>query len=251
MQLVLDIDLDFFLDRIFYAPDEPQGRLSGEEYQVDDEQKVVSYLEKQCGLSESSPVPGAMCEHHVEVYDWWEAMVDEGILEPPFEVVHVDAHADLGLGNLSCLYIAEEMLSQPVEERDVPGGTDPWSLNNCNFMIYAAAMRWLGKMTYVRHPKCVDDLQWMHMKDFSNDSGALQLKQFDPGFTEGLEDFNEVKKLPFRAEPEIPLAVQERYAFELKQRPDFLFITKSPNYTPVEMDPIFEKVRPLVDPLDQ
>ncbi len=246
VQRILDIDLDFFLDRIFYGHDEPQGRLSSRDYIPDTKETILRYLIERCGLQESEPLPGALCEHHVEVFDHWEAMLQEGVLSAPFEVVHLDAHADMGLGNLSCLYIAEEMLAQPLEEREVPGGNDPWSLNNCNFLIYALALRWIGKLTYVHHPEWKDDIQWMHMKDFSTTSGIIQLKQFEPGFTDGLEDFMKIKDLPFRAEPEIPMEVVERKDYRANAKPDFVFITQSPNYTPPTMDPIFEKMGCLI-----
>ncbi|MDA7916092.1 UPF0489 family protein [Verrucomicrobia bacterium] len=246
MQRVLDIDLDFFLNRIYYCQDEPQGRLDPAEYQVDSTEVVMAYLRDRCGLDEENPIPGVACEHHVEVFDHWEQMVEDGVLIPPFEVVHVDAHADMGLGNLSCLYIAEEMLIAPLEERIVPGGRDPWSLNNCNFILFALAMGWIGKLTYVRHPDCIDDIQWMHMKDFSTTSGYVQMKRFEPGFADDLKDFMEVKKLPFTADPEIPMEVVSRDDFIATEVPDFLFITQSPNYTPETIDPVFEKAKRFV-----
>ena len=246
MQRVLDIDLDFFLDRILYADDEPRGRPSNEEYRVDATDVAMDYLRKQCGLNQ--PVPGAACNHHREVWFHWRRMLKAGKLRAPFEVIHIDAHADMGLGNNSCLYIAEELLAQPVEKRRPPTGRENWHVSDCNFIAYALAQRWIGKFTYVTHPQWQDDVQWLHMKDFSTTSGFVQMKRFEPGFTEELSDFLDVKRLPFEAEPDIPMQVISRPNFQSETPPDFIFLSHSPNYTPPAADALFDRMKELIRP---
>ncbi len=242
MQRILDIDLDFFLDRIFYCQDEPKRRLDSKEYQVEPFEQALSYLRDHCGLSEDNLIPGRTCKHHKEVFFHWERMIRAGTLKPPFEVIHVDAHADMGLGNLASLYVAEELLAQPLNRRRVPRGNEPWALNNCNFILYALAMRWIGKLTYVTHPACQDDVQWMHMKDFSTKSGFVQLKCFEPGLSDRVKDPMDVKKFPFEAEPEIPMEVVPRSQFQIGVSADILFISQSPTYTPLEADALFVRM---------
>lgn len=246
MQRVLDIDLDFFLDKILYADDEPRGRLSSKEYVPDAMDEALTFLRERCQMSEKEPIPGFTCKHHREVFFHWRRMLKSGQLKVPFEVIHVDAHADMGLGNNSCLYIAEELLARPAGRRLVPTGRESWQLGNCNFIAYALACRWIGKLSYVTHPHWVDDIQWLHMKDFSTKSGFVQMKRFEPGFANGLEDFMDVKKLPFEAEPDIPLAVIPRVNFCLDQPPDFVFISQSPNYTPPTADNLFDRMKEFV-----
>ena len=248
MQRVLDIDLDFFLDRILYADDEPRGRPSDQDYQVDSTRVVLDYLRNHCGLTE--PLPGAACKHHCEVWFHWRRMLKSGELRAPFEVIHVDAHADMGLGNNSCLYIAEELLAQPVAKRRPPTGRENWHVSDCNFIAYALACRWIGKLTYVTHPNWQDDIQWLHMKDFSTTSGSVQMKRFEPGFTERLNDYLDVKRLPFEAEPDIPLTVVSRPDFQADMPPDFVFISQSPNYTPRTADVLFERIKAMVEPTE-
>ncbi len=248
MQRILDIDLDFFLDRIFHCQDEPKRRLSSKEYRVEPIDEALAYLREHCGLAEAQPIPGEVCKHHKEVFFHWERMIRDGVLKTPFEVIHVDAHADMGLGNLSSLYIAEEFLAQPVKRRRVPRSKEPWALNNCNFILYALAMRWIGRLTYVTHPRCQDDVQWMHMKDFSSKSGFVQLKQFEPGLAERVKDPLDVKKFPFEAEPEVPMAVVPREEFRIDGRPDFVFISQSPTYTPREVDELFARAKKFTSP---
>ena len=111
------------------------------------------------------------------------------------------------------------------------------------------ATRWIGRLTYVTHPEWIDDIQWLHMKDFDTKSGFVQMKRFEPGFTEQLEDFTDVKKLPFAADPDIPMEVIPRAEFQLDQPADFVFISQSPNYTPPTADTLFNALKPYVDPL--
>ena len=249
MQRILDIDLDFFLDKILYANDEPRGRLSDQEYQPDPEAAALTFLRDRCLLSQDHPTPGHTCKHHREVFFHWRSMLKSSELKAPFEVIHVDAHADMGLGNNSCLYIAEEMLADPPGKRSVPTGRESWQLGDCNFIAYALATRWIGKLTYVTHPNWVDDIQWLHMKDFDTKSGFVQMKRFNPGFTEGLNDFMDVKNLPFEAEPDIPLDVSPRSRFQLMEPADFVFISQSPNYTPKTADKLFASMKQFVKPI--
>ncbi len=58
-----------------------------------------------------------MIEHHNELFYRWGEAIDAGRMAAPFEVVHVDAHADLGLGDSSYAYLMGELAFQPIEER--------------------------------------------------------------------------------------------------------------------------------------
>ena len=47
---------------------------------------------------------------HNEALFFWQELITKEILETPFEVVHIDSHADLGLGYLSWTYILDDLL---------------------------------------------------------------------------------------------------------------------------------------------
>jgi hypothetical protein len=248
MQCVLDIDLDFFLDRILYCADEPQSRPKAADFNVDSTESALSFLQDQCQLIKGFTRPGACCVQHKEVFFHWERMIKEGVLKTPFEVIHIDAHADMGFGNPSCLYIAEQYLAQPLKKRKVPLRGGPWALNNCNFLAYALAARWIGSLTYVTHPRYEDDVQWVHMKDFSTTSGFVEMKQFEPGVAQRLNDPMAIKTEPFRAEPAIPMTVVPRADFQLNRTPDFVFISQSPGYAPTTADPLYKAISDFVTP---
>ena len=106
---ILDLDLDFFLDNVAYhkANDE---RLPDSEYSPWEATQVREFLETSCGLSCSKKIPGRVVLHHDEAFDVWSALVAKGLISAPFEAVHVDAHADLCLGDHRHTYLLSEFL---------------------------------------------------------------------------------------------------------------------------------------------
>jgi arginase family enzyme len=94
----LDIDLDAFLNSVAYYRND-EGRLDAEAYQPWAEARLRDFLERQCGLSTVNPIPGWFVEEHDGAFDVMRALVGHG--NRSLEVVHVDAHADLGLGDPS------------------------------------------------------------------------------------------------------------------------------------------------------
>ena len=62
-------------------------------------------LEDHCGLDRARPVPGRLVTDHFEAFLFWQELVRCGALDIPFDVVHVDAHADLGSGDAGYVYL--------------------------------------------------------------------------------------------------------------------------------------------------
>jgi UPF0489 domain len=143
---VFDIELEFFLHdtAIWNRSDGP--RLDPEEFGVRDHEKAMLFLTSQCGLAD--PLPGAAVEHHDEAFYRWREAIDAGVLQPPFEVVHVDAHADLGLGDAGYEYLFSELLRRPVEHQRAPVTGDR-GLGAGNYLAFAIACRWIAILTFV------------------------------------------------------------------------------------------------------
>ena len=171
---VLDIDLDFFLDGVAYHRS-PGGERLGEDYRPWDEGAVRTFLEQRCGLRRSQPVPGRLVTHHHEAFLYWRELVEEGRLAVPFEVVHVDSHADLGTGDAGYVYLMTDILQRPVAERTRPE-IGRSHLNDGNYLAFAAACRWIRRIVYVANPASRDDLMYLHFKNFDQYCGVLQLK---------------------------------------------------------------------------
>src|SRR5215469_2488049 len=116
MQTVLDLDLDFFVWPIARDITDEGHRLDPREYHTRTEIYVRSFLESRCGLSTTHPIPGRCVVNHVEAFPAWREWITRGSLSKRFDVVHVDAHADLGAGswNPSPRYFETELLRLPL-----------------------------------------------------------------------------------------------------------------------------------------
>lgn len=244
---VLDLDLDFFQNRIVYWGDESNGRPSDDEAQPWDTAAVRHFLEVRCGLSSAAPVPGAYVRTHDEVFYAWRALIANGQLRAPFEVVHVDAHADLGLGDAGWAYVMGNLLHQPLAARyDPRQGCD--GLNEGNFLVFALACRWISRLTFVAPIGWIDDLLRYHFEHFDTASGMLQLKAYFPW---------QLDEMDFSSRHQ-PASVEERVPFELITEPvylgdppfDFVFLTHSPAYTSSGTDQFVPLIRSYIAETD-
>ena len=183
---VLDIDLDFFLDEITEAADPGERRPSGPDGRPHSEgdipwreKEVIEFLENRCGLSDEEPIKGHVVKHHHEAFYYWRELIQKGELTTPFEVVHVDAHADLGMGDPNWDYLVSEVLQRADSDRATD--LDEERFGCANYLAFAVACRWLKKLTYVYHSTCNEgqgpiDLLHYHFKEFNPKTNTLQLK---------------------------------------------------------------------------
>lgn len=96
---VLDLDKDYFMDCFASGiAESTDTRLSEEDYSdyVWEEHRVREFIENNLGLSKSKKVKGRIVRGHNETLFFWHELVKNNSLKIPFEVVHVDSHADLG-----------------------------------------------------------------------------------------------------------------------------------------------------------
>ncbi len=175
---VLDIDLDVFLNRVAYNAD-PNSRLDDSEYHPWSIDRVVKFLEENCGLSKNNKIPGKFGTEHYEAFFAWKDQINSNNLVPPFDVIHVDAHADLGLGDAGWVYLMGNILHRPVNKRNDPElGFS--RMNSGNFLSYAIGCRWLSSLKYVHHQDGANDLIAFHFKDWDVDANKIQLKMCNP-----------------------------------------------------------------------
>lgn len=113
---VLDLDLDFFLHGAAHwvSPDGGE-RLDAEEYPPWELADALDYLERQCLLTQK--LPGVAVEHHSEIFWLWGEAIAREAMSAPFSVTHLDAHADLGLGDAGYAYLMNELAFEAVVER--------------------------------------------------------------------------------------------------------------------------------------
>lgn len=244
---ILDLDLDFFLDEIAYYR-RPTDRCDDNEFKPWSGDSVRKFLEEQCRLSRRHPTPGRVVTHHHEAFHFWRDLIAKGTLPTPFDVVHIDAHSDLGLGDGGWRYLMSEHLHRPVSDRlDPPEG--PQGLNPGNYLSFVLACRWLRNLTFVVHPKWRDDLQTFHFKDNDTGSGFLQLRACTK---ESLSDPIKIMYGSFDVasyEPEVPFGLVLQEDFVAVEPFTHVVLCKSPGFTPPAADDLIPVISEYLSPI--
>lgn len=241
---ILDVDLDFFLDKIDRDNRSDGPRLKDDEYKPWSEAEVRVFLENRCGLSRSKRIPGKFIVNHHEAFFWWRELLQSGKLTKPFEVVHVDAHADLGAGTLafSAAYVAYDLLHRPPEARDTPEA-DGTKFNAGNYLLVAIACRWLSKLVYVMHPKNnLEDCEgWIFAEDGYLETISLpKCKKPEiaiPGVRATVLD----REPPVEFDISVPDKFSDRGDF------DFMVLCQSPGFTPKSADALISVIMEYMD----
>ena len=177
-------------------------------------------------------------EEHDGVYKKWRDLNVANRLAIPFDVVHVDARADLGMGDSSWHYISTDLLHRNECDRINPIEGGPNGLNQGNFLLFAVACRWIRELTYVYHPDSkigfgLRDIPRTAMKNFDVDCQIIQLKKFNSLTPLGIRPEDSVL---VGLEPEVPLHKVAGKDFMASANFDFMFLTRSPRYTPAIAD---------------
>ena len=155
---VLDIDLDFFLaDCCEPAPAGARPDAAGHEpWQAE---KVREFLEKNCGLNTERKIPGRVFETHDGALQFWQELIAAGQLSVPFEVTHIDAHSDLGIGRPGPGFVLNSVLPlSPAERADIKRYYEMKQLDEANYLLFALAFRWISRLENVRNPKSRPDI---------------------------------------------------------------------------------------------
>jgi hypothetical protein len=237
VQRVLDLDLDFFVRDVAHSRPREAGRLDPDDYPPWSIEESLAFLTERCGLA--GPLPGIAVEHHRDVFFRWRDAIDAGTLTPPFHVTHVDGHADLGQGELGFVYLLTEVLFWAPEARRNPH-TGDGALSDGNYLTFAIACRWLSDLVFVFNEGRIEDIPHYLMDGF--DAGAAHLRM--PAIN--YEDLNErmvVTDCPVEHfEPRVPFTALPFEEFETQEPFDFVSLARSPSYTPVGADSIYEAI---------
>ncbi|MGD0775158.1 MAG: UPF0489 family protein [Candidatus Solibacter sp.] len=271
MHTILDLDLDFFVWPPFRDRPE-EARLPRSEWeQLASEREVRSFLEERCHLSTRAPVQGCEAEQHQEAFNVWRQWIENESIVAPFNVVHADAHSDLGAGwpNRSCTFIETELLAMPIEERRCPA-FGPDHLDSGNYLLGVIANRWISQLTYVypadrmetapgqpgslpRFEDAMRELARLQRTDqeppvsdlpawiFRNNDWTtrhIELKHYHPArHRRSCADDQ-----PVHTEPPVPFNCVEDRKFSLPGI-THVFLADSPKYTPVEANELLPVIR--------
>ena len=119
---VLDLDMDYFMKYVAtFIGESETDRLPEDDYgdYVWTEREVRDFLENNLGLSKGNKIRGRVVAGHNESLFFWRELIEKGELTTPFDVIHVDSHADLGLGYRSWAHILDYLLKLPTPKAGI------------------------------------------------------------------------------------------------------------------------------------
>lgn len=242
---VLDLDMDYFLD------DPVFNVYVNEKKRVDDpkcinsvwsEERVRSFLENNLGLSKNKKCRGRVIEGHDEALYFWEELIENGLITPPFSVIHIDSHGDLGYGAIGMTFVLETLISWPVGIRKPKicnNFKGEGEINIANYLLFAIAFRWISDLTYCENPKAVvaDVPEQIVIDTIPN-----------PGFENKFKSYIKLESKLEKSEPQIPLTmISTLEEVNFVGDFDFVSLAQSPNYTPENADFIMDIFREYID----
>ena len=229
---ILDLDLDTFIYPVLH--DRQAGtRPTNEEVTAWTSGEVRTFLEDRCGISTQNPIQGKLFQSHDEVLGAWRKDKLAGILSEKFEVVHIDAHPDLGLPDRDDPirnWIAEKYQAGHLPTYESLQLEDP-GLNLGNYLLCALAFNWISELTLV-YPPAIDfctfgiPLQFIFGVDGSGISNNIHL----PG-------------RPFETKVKIPYFADRTDFFNNEGRFDLAYVSLSPEYVSKEAE---KKLLPVI-----
>jgi hypothetical protein len=239
--LILDLDLDYFV-----APKVERNlecaRLDEDVYKPWPEEQFRAFLEKS-GLSLRDPVPGCVVRHHDEAFYWWRGLLKAGELTSPFDVIHVDAHSDLGMGDGGFVYVMTELLHRPVEGRSFPRREE---VLPGNYLLFAVACRWIRQLTLVQNQWPRDDLPRRIFHDENPATGIIELSRYDRIAAKRSMSGGAYKWDGFLdRDPQTQVVLTAGSQFR-SDRPSFALLAQSPDYTPLDADPLLDVFREYI-----
>ena len=158
---VLDLDMDFFMERVAHFIGEGVKDRLPEDYDdcVWGEERVRSFLKDNLGMSKERKFLGRVLGGHDEALYFWEELISSGQLVEPFDVVHVDSHADLGFGCLSLnAFLYDDILTLPIKERrkirciKYKYGSHECKISIADYLLWAIAYGYISNLTYCGNP---------------------------------------------------------------------------------------------------
>lgn len=241
----LDIDLDAFLSSVVHWPE--GGRLDPEDFIPWSEERLRDFLERQCLLSRAAPIRGWFVENHDGAFDVMRDLVTGG--SGSLEVVHVDAHADLGMGDPSWVdmihHVAKPLAARRYPKRATQG------LNLGSWLGYALAAEFVSDLTYVYPAGYGDDLPPLYFPGGNKAAGCFEMKAYTrTGLPMNgcVPDYHKLYELePDVALARVPFRMITLDAFAAEAPFAVGLLCRSPDYTPESSDALIPIIKEYID----
>lgn len=238
---ILDIDLDAFQSDTVHWKSGTR-RLSAKRYVPWTDDQLRKFLETRCCLSKTSRLPGRYRTEHDGALEFFEGLHDK--YGKQLHVVHLDGHADLGLGDASWGHLIREWLAKhPSDRRRPPTGSK--FCNPGSYLAYAAAGRLLDSVVYAYPPGGGNDFPTIYFLHNNTDSGFLQLKHFTSFDTMDYEHLT--ADLATCLEPTIPYRALPITDYKASSAFDFAFVCQSPGFTSKKSDRLLNVLAEYID----
>lgn len=244
---ILDLDLDFFLFQISKSKKGQKRQPESPKMKPWCQKDVRDFLEAKFGLSANKKIPGRKVQEHQELFCVWRDLIWQHKLEIPFDVVHVDAHADLGMEwGSTYLYILGELMNKKVMERYCPLIHPTKGMNQGNWLVFAAACEWLDSLTYIHHhSKEPDDLPPIYFENGDLSTKMIQINGYKIAdlkeniFHKKANPVTTGKKIRFERVSPLDYARREQF--------DYVFLSHSPEYTPQSADALIPIIMEYIE----
>ena len=262
---VLDLDMDYFMTQIANAPFSSEQRLDEDLFgkSVWPEKNVRAFLENNLGLSKAHKIPGRIVCGHNESLFFWEELIKNDQLRAPFDVIHVDSHADLGLGCPSVSFLQSSFLTLPIETRrkirDYKFKDQTAEITIGDYLLWAIAYRMISSIVYCTNPNGEkNDYLWDTLKAFQEvyiwDKPVKNYNQLKYNPEMDIPDFDSSETIRKKyldgaiKDPEVELLIIPTIE-DVKFHGDFDYVVlaQSPNYTPASADYIMDVFREYIE----
>lgn len=247
---ILSIDLDYFLNDVTYASGNDNVRQSSNKYFPWSSQKVRDFVQVRFQLSKTNRIPGKIVKNHHEAFYYWRELIENQLLKPPFNLIHVDAHFDMSyFPDGTWMYIVEKYINKPANERLYPELlTDygEYAHFGCgNFMLFVLANGWLSNIDYYYHSN-------LDCFDFLPNITVLVNKE-EREYKVGLSRVNgaqiassNIYKECVSIEHEASVRCIYEHEIIHYEKIDYILVSESPKFTPVESDKLIAVFREFI-----
>ncbi|MCB9477385.1 MAG: UPF0489 family protein [Deltaproteobacteria bacterium] len=253
--VIVSVDIDFFVNPF---PKDSQDcesdiRLPASEYCVAPDATVADLL-RRCGLESPPKVSGVFIANHEFAFDIIKTLSLRE--QRKIELIHVDAHADIGFPEASFRHILMDLSYKNLTHRRNPErGAD--RLNCGSWLTYAILAEFIESICFV--PKYVvpqDLYSFYFSKELTCDNlesefviSKIDNSIFSTYLRHGISFANDTK----RALLKIPFKIVRSSELAISKKPDFVIVCQSPPWTPLAADRILDICRQyiMVDPLQR
>lgn len=256
---ILDLDMDYFMNEVI------SGHLVNSSKRLDNsysklvwsKDQVIDFLENNLGLSKQNKLKGRIVTGHNEALYFWGELIEKNKLKTPFEVIHVDSHADLGIGYGSWKYILDELLNYEPAERPI---NNSCKIEIGDYLLFAIAYQWISKITYCANPNGskndyilytfknfhenqISDKPIENIIQFAFNPNMKRPENIEADSLKKLYFFNATYKDPEVSLITIPTIDDVKYDGDF----DYVVLAQSPEYTPESADFIMDIFRQYID----